>query len=124
MVPKIGQIVRRGPSTWLVRIYVGREPETRRRKYVGKFIRGGLRSAQAHLNRMLAERDLGRKVRSSRQTLGQYLDHWLDICARPSCEPRAFATTRAYWPGTSVRISARDRLGSCRRRKFRSSTAS
>jgi len=43
MVRKIGQIVRRGPSTWLVRIYVGRDPETRRRKYVGKFVHGGLR---------------------------------------------------------------------------------
>jgi hypothetical protein len=32
---------------------------------------------------MLAERDLGRNICSSRQTLGQYLDHWLDICARP-----------------------------------------
>jgi hypothetical protein len=47
MARKTGQIVRRGPSTWLVRIYVGRDPETRRRKYIGKFIHGGLRSAQA-----------------------------------------------------------------------------
>ena len=53
MVCKVGQIIRRGSSTWLVRIYVGRDPETRRRKYVGKFIYGGLRSAQAQLNRML-----------------------------------------------------------------------
>jgi len=65
MARKTGQIVRRGPTTWLVRIYVGRDPQTRRRRYVGKFIRGGLRSAQAHLNRMLAERDLGRNIRSS-----------------------------------------------------------
>jgi integrase len=81
MVRKTGQIIRPGSSTWLVRIYVGRDPATRRRKYVGKFIHGGLRSAQAHLNSMLAERDLGRNIRSSRQTVGQYLDHWLDICA-------------------------------------------
>ena len=73
----------RVPKTWLVRIYVGRDRETRRRKYVGKFIHGGLRSAQAHLNRMLSERDLARNIRSSQQTLSQYLDHWLDICARP-----------------------------------------
>jgi len=83
MVRKIGQIIRRGPKTWLVRIYVGRDRETRRRKYVGKFVHGGLRSAQAHLNCMLSERDLGRNICSSRQTVGQYLDHWLDICARP-----------------------------------------
>jgi len=75
MAGKTGQIVRRGTCTWLVRIYIGRDPETRRRRYVGKFIHGGLRSAQTHLNSMLAERDLGRNNRSSRQTVGQYLDH-------------------------------------------------
>jgi len=90
MARKIGQIIRRGPSIWLVRIYVGRDPETRRRKYVGKFIHGGLRSAQAHLNRKFAERDLGRNIRSSRQTVGQYLDHWLDICARPRLRAKSF----------------------------------
>jgi integrase len=90
MIRKIGQIIRRGPSTWLVRIYVGRDPETRRRRYIGKFIHGGLRCAQAHLNRMLAERDLGRNIRSSRQTVGQYLDHWLNICARPQLRAKSF----------------------------------
>ena len=35
MIRKIGQIIRRGPSTWLVRIYVGRDPEMLRRKYIG-----------------------------------------------------------------------------------------
>lgn len=87
MVRKIGQIIRRGPSKWLVRIYVGRDRDTRSRKFVGKFIRAGLRSARAHLNCMLAEGDLGRNSLSSRQTVGQYLDHWLDVCAPP--RPRA-----------------------------------
>jgi integrase len=82
MARKTGQIIRRGPQMWMVRIYVGRDPETCKRKYIGKSIHGGLRAAQAHLNHMLAERDLGRNIRSSRQTLNQYLDHWLDICAR------------------------------------------
>ena len=69
MARKIGQIIRRGSSTWLVRIYVGRNPETRKRRYIGKFSHGGLRSAQADLNRVLAERDLGRNIYSSRQTV-------------------------------------------------------
>jgi len=42
---KTGQIIHRGFSKWLVRIHVGRDPETRRRKYFGKFIHGGLRAA-------------------------------------------------------------------------------
>jgi len=90
MARKTGQIVRRVPTTWLVRIYVGRDSETRRRRYVGKFIHGGLRSAQAHLDRMLAERNLGRNIRSSWQTLDMYLDHWLNICACPRLQVKSF----------------------------------
>jgi hypothetical protein len=54
----------------MVRIYVGRDPETGKRKYIGKAIHGGLRAAQAHLNLMLGQRNLGRNIRSSRQTFG------------------------------------------------------
>jgi integrase len=90
MTRKASQIIRRGSSTWLVRIYVVRDPETRRRKYIGRFIHGGLRAALAHLNRMLAERDLSRNIRSSRQTVDQYLDHWLDICASPRLRAKSF----------------------------------
>ena len=90
MVRKTGQIIRGGSSIWLVRIYVGHNPEARRRRYIGRFIHGGLRSAQAHLNRMLSERDLDRNIRSARQTVGQYLDHWLNICARPRLRAKSF----------------------------------
>src|ERR1019366_2825648 len=72
------------------RIYIGRDPETRRRRYIGKFIYGGVRSPQAPPNPLLAERELGRNIRSSRQTVGQYLDHWLNICARPRLRPKSF----------------------------------
>jgi integrase len=106
MARKTGQIVRRGASTWLVRIYFGRDPETRRRKYIGKFIHGGLRSAQTHLNSMLAERDLGRNIRSSRQTVSQYLDHWLSICARPRLRAKSFRDYRTLMAGY-----VRSRLG-------------
>jgi hypothetical protein len=90
MACKTGQIIHRGSSTWLAHIYVGCEPETLRSKYIGKLIHGELRCVQTHLNRMLAERDLGRNVRSSRQTVGLYLDHWLDICARPRLRAKSF----------------------------------
>lgn len=90
MIRRMGQIIRRRSSTWLVRIYVGRDPETRRRRYIGKFIHGELRSAQAHLNGMLAERDHGRNIRSSQQTVGQYLDHRLNIGVRPRLWAKSF----------------------------------
>ena len=55
MARKTGQIIRRGPGTWFVRIYVGRDAETGKRKYNGKQIRGGLRDAQAHLRSLACE---------------------------------------------------------------------
>jgi hypothetical protein len=86
MTHKTSQINRRGSSAWLVRIYFGRDPETGRLKYICKSIYGGLRFAQAQLNRMLAEQDFGRNIRSSRRTPSQHLDHLLDICASSRCE--------------------------------------
>ena len=83
MARKVGQIVGRGRHTWLVRLYNGRDPENKKRKYLNQTIHGGLRDAQAHLNKMLGERDNGRNLDSSKQTLNQYLDRWLEVCAKP-----------------------------------------
>jgi integrase len=83
MARKVGQIVGRGRRTWLVRVYNGHDPETKKRKYLNQTIHGGLRDAQAHLNKMLGERDRGWNLDSSRQTLNQFLDRWIEVCAKP-----------------------------------------
>jgi hypothetical protein len=110
MVRKIGQIIRRGPKTWLVRIYVGRDRETRRRKYVGKFIHGGLRSAwptstacsrsgtsSQHpllpANRWPVPRSLARHLRSA-AVAGEEL-------------PRLLESARTVRPSTTWRKTAR-----------------
>jgi hypothetical protein len=74
MARKVGQIVGRGRRTWLVRVYNGHDPETKKRKYLNQTIHGGLRDAQAHLNKMLSERDRGRNLDLSKQTLNEFLD--------------------------------------------------
>jgi hypothetical protein len=50
MARKAGQIVARGASTWLVRVYLGRDPQTGTRKYHNQTIHGPLRAAQRVLN--------------------------------------------------------------------------
>jgi hypothetical protein len=45
MARKIGQIIGRGPRTWLVGVYTGRDNQTRKRKYLNQTIHGGLRDA-------------------------------------------------------------------------------
>jgi hypothetical protein len=66
MARKVGQIVRRGARTWFLRVYNGRDPETKKRKYLNQTVYGGLRDAQTHLNKMLGERDRGRNLDSSK----------------------------------------------------------
>ena len=90
MARKVGQIIGRAPRTWLVRVYGGRDAESKKRKYLNKTIHGGLRDAQAHLNRLLSERDLGRNLDSSKQTLNLYLDRWLEVCAKPRLRTKSF----------------------------------
>jgi integrase len=87
---KTGQIIARGQSTWLVRIYQGRDPQTGTRKYHNQTIRGPFREAQRFLNLKLQQRDPGRALRAAAITLNQFLDQWLAMVARPRLRARTF----------------------------------
>ncbi len=51
MAREVGQIIGPGPRPWLVRVYVGRDVGTKKRKYLSRIVRGGLRDAQARLTK-------------------------------------------------------------------------
>ncbi len=90
MARKTGQIIRRGPATWLVRIYVGRDSETGDAYTLARPFKEVFALRRLISTVCLASGDLGRNIRSSKQTLSQYLDHWLDICARPRLRTKSF----------------------------------
>jgi len=73
---KTGQIVGRGPRRWLVRVSLGRDRQTRIRRYHNRTIHGPVRNAQHYLNKVLRERDLGREVEGITITLNEYLDRF------------------------------------------------
>ena len=60
MARKAGQLISRGSGTWLIRISLGRDPETGTRKDHNKTLRGSFREAQTYLNGKLQEREIGR----------------------------------------------------------------
>jgi hypothetical protein len=60
MARKAGQLISRGPCTWLVRVSLGRDRETGTRKYHNKTIRGSLHEARTYLSGKLQKRDIGR----------------------------------------------------------------
>src|SRR5437867_2236555 len=54
-----GQIIPRGDRTWLVRVYLGRDPKTGKRIYQGHTIHGTKKDAERYRNGVVTERDLG-----------------------------------------------------------------
>ena len=77
-----GQIIKRGEKTWIVRIFMGRDGNGKRR-YLNKTIRGTKKAADTYLNKTLTEISAGTFVESSPTTVREYLDKWLETAARP-----------------------------------------
>ena len=90
MVRKTGQIVGRGRRRWLVRVFLGRDRETRRRRYHNCTVHGPVRQAQSYLNKVLRERDLGRRVEGVTVTLDEFLDRWLDTAAKQKLRDKSY----------------------------------
>ena len=87
MARKAGQLISRGPRTWLVRVSLGRDPETGTRKYHNRTVHGSFREAQAYLHAKLQERGIGCLPRAAAIRLDDYLDQWLATSAKPRSGP-------------------------------------
>jgi len=87
---KTGQIVGRGPRRWLVRVFLGRDHETHRRRYLSHTVHGPVRQAQSYLNKVLRERDLGRTVEGVTITLDEFVTRWLDTAAKPKLRDKSY----------------------------------
>ena len=87
---RLGQIVSRGHRRWLVRVFLGRDRETRRRRYYNRTVHGTARRAQEYLTKMLRERDLGRGLEGSEITIDSYLTRWLDTAAKPKLRQKSY----------------------------------
>jgi integrase len=90
MARKVGQIIGRGDRRWLIRVYLGRDRETKKRNYHNRTIHGSMREAQAYLTRKLRERDLGRDLEGAKITLNEYVDRWLETAVGPRVRPKTF----------------------------------
>jgi integrase len=91
MSRKVGQLITRGEKRWLVRVYLGRDRETRKRTYHNRTIYGSLRHAQAYLTRRLHERDLSRGVEGLQVTVDEFLDHWLKTAVKPKVRGKTYS---------------------------------
>jgi integrase len=111
MARKVGQIIARGDRRWLIRVYLGRDRETNKRKYHNRTIRGPMREAQAYLTKRLRERDLGRDLEGAKITLNEYLDRWIATAVKPrvrekTCQDYEGMLRRYVRPSLGERVLA------------------
>lgn len=72
-----GTISSRTPGSHRIRISLGLDPITGKRRFSTKTIRGSLSDAKRELTRLLSAVDTGEHVDPSRITLGDWLDTWI-----------------------------------------------
>ena len=90
-----GQIVKRSENSYTVRIFMGRDPNTGKRKYQNRTVRGNKKDAQRVLNALLRQQDMGElMLEPVRMTVQEYLDHWLEVAAKPRLRQNTFEKYR------------------------------
>jgi hypothetical protein len=74
-----GHIRQRGERSWELKFDLGRDPLSGKR--LSRFVtfQGTKREAQAELNRLLNRRNEGTYVDPTKMTVGEYLEHWLNV---------------------------------------------
>ncbi len=93
-----GSLRQLGPDRWQLRVYRGRDPETGRKRYLGRVHHGGKRSAQRALNDLVAQVQAGElpepgSVRGV--TVAEHLDRWV-AAKRASWSPSQPETARTH----------------------------
>jgi hypothetical protein len=85
----------RGEESWQLRVQAGRDPITRRKRYVERTFHGNKRAAAKALGALVTHTDK-RSPRSTKEgAVGALLNEWL-AQARPSFSPKTVVTTRKY----------------------------
>ncbi len=105
-----GQIIGRGKSIWLVRVYLGTDG-TGKRRYENKTIHGNKKEAEAYLAEALHHRDLGGTETTAQRTLvSELLD---DLLTDYRINGKDYA-----WAERKVRLHVRPTFGAIRARKL------
>ncbi len=101
-----GQVIQRVERTWLVRIYLGCDSTTGKRRYLSKTVHGNKKDAQRYLHSVLRDRDNGALVTPSRTTLSEFLTRWLQDYAAGAVGPVTYASYQS-----TVRLHLAPALG-------------
>ena len=89
-----GQIIRRGPSTWLVRIPQGRNGSGTR-LYHNRTIQGSKKDAERYRTKTLRELDTNTFVEASQASVGSFLIDWLEQTVKGRVKARTLDDYRS-----------------------------
>jgi integrase len=90
-----GSMRQRGTNSWQLRVHVGRDPSTGRKRYQAITFHGTKREASKALAAMVAEADRRPLVAAGKGTVAELCREWLDH-ATPSFALKTVETTRMY----------------------------
>ena len=86
--------MRQRGASWELRVFLGPDPLTGRKRYATRTVRGGKREAQTALAEMVTEAERGLTVRTT-ATVGELLEAWFEF-ASPDFSPKTVKETRGY----------------------------
>ncbi len=75
-----GHIEQRGPSSFRLKVYAGRDPVTGKERWVSKTVRGSKRDAETALGKLIGEVGDGR-VTTGGGTTGELVERWFAVAA-------------------------------------------
>lgn len=85
-----GYIEQRSKGSYHLRVYVGRDPQTGKRRYRTETVKGAKRDAQKRLAELVTEINHGVLTLPSRIAVKEYLLKWLDGYAKVNVSPRTY----------------------------------
>lgn len=94
-----GSLRQRGSDSWQLRVHVGRDPDTGRKRYVERTFRGSKRAAERALATLVTEAESLAQTTNRSHTVERLLHEWLEH-ATPSLSPRTVLVTRGYIDST------------------------
>ena len=85
-----GNFRKRGKGSWEVRVDMGRDPLTGKRRQVSRTIKGTKRDAQALAASLISQQGAGIDAPPGKLKVGDYLRQWLSAYAQPNTAPNTY----------------------------------
>ncbi len=83
----MSQVIQKGPKRWLVRVFLGRDPTTGKRRYYSKSLRGTKTQATQLATKLQAQVDGGTFAEPAKQTVSAFFAYWLETTAARKVKP-------------------------------------